>query len=289
LAKKLFIGRWAPFHDGHKYIIDSYANNGVEVVIGVRDTPIDNKNPFSAEVRKKRIEQIYEDNKNVEVIVVPDIDEVCVGRGVGYAISSVPPKIENISGTKEREKKDQDTFNSGKGSLVWFTGPPCSGKTTLADGVHEMLKQDGIVSQRLDGDIIRKSLCADLGFSPKDRAENLRRVAEVAKTLVNHGVVVLASFVSPSEDIREEIFKEFEGKDIVVHVSTPQEVCERRDTKGMYKLAREGKIQDFTGVQATYEKPSNASFAIDTFKRSEQGNIERTYNAVKKIYENIYS
>jgi adenylylsulfate kinase len=102
MSKKLFIGRWSPFHAGHKYIVDSYVANGLEVCIAVRDTPLDIKNPYSADLRKRMIEAVYAGNDLVSVIVIPDIDTVCVGRGVGYAIMQVPENIENISATAIR-------------------------------------------------------------------------------------------------------------------------------------------------------------------------------------------
>jgi len=99
----LFIGRWSPFHEGHKYIIDSFVNNGKNVCIAVRDTELDDKNPYPAEVRKKMIERVYKDKPNVKVIIIPDIEMVCVGRNVGYGIIKVPDDIKIISGTAIRE------------------------------------------------------------------------------------------------------------------------------------------------------------------------------------------
>ena len=101
----LFIGRWSPFHEGHKYIIDSFVNNGKPVCIAIRDTPKDEKNPYPIEVRKKMIEAVYKDNPNVKVIIIPDIAGVCVGREVGYSIIQVPDEIKFISGTKIRAGK----------------------------------------------------------------------------------------------------------------------------------------------------------------------------------------
>jgi len=167
----MFIGRWSPFHEGHKYIIDSFTNNGKKVCIAVRDTYIDSKNPFSAELRKKRIEDIYKDNQNVKVIVIPDIEQVAVGRGVGYSLVETPEQIQKVSGTEIR-KLTSDFYNKGDGLLIWMYGLPCAGKTYLGDKLAKELTHMGYSVQRLDGDIVRKSMCKDLGFSKEDRIEN---------------------------------------------------------------------------------------------------------------------
>jgi adenylyl-sulfate kinase len=130
-----------------------------------------------------------------------------------------------------------------------------------------MSELEGHRIEHLDGDIVRKSLTKDLGFSPEDRRTNLERVTFVAKLLARHGVVVLCSFVSPSMEVRNQIRKEIEAdgsKFIEVFVDCIVEECERRDVKGMYKLAREGKIQDFTGIDAPYEQPLNPEIVVKT-------------------------
>jgi len=252
----LFIGRWSPFHEGHKYIIDSFLNNGKKVCIAIRDTFIDVSNPFSAELRKMRIEEVYKDNPDVKVIVIPDVDQVVVGRGVGYSIVEAPESIRLISGTKMRALTSK-SYNDGKGFLVWLFGLPCSGKTTLGDSLAGELSNLGFAVQRLDGDIVRKSMCKDLGFSKADRVENIKRVMKVSETLVNHGVVVIASFITPYRETREMLLDAFGDMILPVWVHTPSGVCEERDTKGMWKKAREGLIRNFTGVDDPFEEPIN--------------------------------
>ena len=250
----MFIGRWAPFHEGHKYIIDSFANNGKKVCIAVRDTYINSKNPFSAELRKKRIEDIYNGNPNVKVIVIPDIEQVAVGRGVGYSLVEAPEQIQKISGTEKR-KLNADTYNEGKGLLVWMYGLPCAGKTYLGDKLAKEMRHQGYDVQRLDGDIVRKSMCKDLGFTKEDRVENIRRISEVSETLVNHGVIVIATFITPYEETRKMLSEKFGNKFVPIWVNTAPEVCEERDSKGMWAKARKGEILNFTGVDDPFEEP----------------------------------
>ena len=162
-----------------------------------------------------------------------------------------------------------------KGFVLWFTGLPCSGKTTVADAVAEKLKARGMKVERLDGDIVRKSLTRDLGFSKEDRDKNIERVTFVAKLLSRNGVAVLPSFVSPYIAARENARKETTNF-IEIYVKCPTEVCEKRDVKGMYKKAREGEIKDFTGVNDPYEEPPNPELVLETDK-------ETVEQCVKKI------
>jgi len=132
-----------------------------------------------------------------------------------------------------------------RGFTLWFTGLPCSGKTVLADAVAEELKKKGMKVERLDGDIVRKSLTRDLGFTEEDRNMNIERVTFVAKLLTRNGVAVLASFVSPYNKIRDYSRKEI-GDYILVYAKCSLEECETRDVKGMYAKARSGEIKNFT-------------------------------------------
>lgn len=150
-----------------------------------------------------------------------------------------------------------------QGCVLWFTGLPCSGKSTLADAVNEELKHRGVRVERLDGDIVRKSLTSDLGFSKEDRAENLKRVTFVSKLLSRNGAAVLCSFVSPYREARDRIRQDTTNF-IEIFVKCSVEECERRDVKGMYKLAREGKIKDFTGIDDPYEDPVDPELIVDT-------------------------
>lgn len=164
-----------------------------------------------------------------------------------------------------------------KGFTLWFTGLPCSGKSAVADRVAERLRERGMKVERLDGDVVRKSLTRDLGFSKEDRDENIRRVTFVAKLLTRNGVAVLTSFVSPYREIREESRREIENF-IEVYVKCPVEVCIKRDTKGMYVKALKGEIKDFTGVSDPYEEPQNPEILLETDKET----LEESANKVIK-------
>ena len=154
-----------------------------------------------------------------------------------------------------------------KGFTLWFTGLPCSGKTVLADIVAEELRKKGMKVERLDGDIVRKSLTRDLGYTEEDRNLNIERVTFVAKLLTRNGVAVLTSFVSPYNKIRDYSRKEI-GDYILVYVKCSLEECESRDTKGMYAKARSGEIKNFTGIDHPFEEPYNADIIVETDKQS---------------------
>ena len=154
-----------------------------------------------------------------------------------------------------------------KGFTLWFTGLACSGKSVLADAVAEDLKRRGMKVERLDGDIVRKSLTKDLGFTEEDRNKNIERVTFVAKLLTRNNVAVLASFISPYNKIRAYSRKEI-GDYILVYVKCPLEVCEERDIKGMYAKARAGEIKDFTGIDHPFEEPDNTNIIVETDKQT---------------------
>ena len=154
-----------------------------------------------------------------------------------------------------------------KGFTLWLTGLVCSGKSVLADALADDLKKRGMKVERLDGDIVRKSLTRDLGFSDEDRRTNIERVTFVAKLLTRNGVAVLASFISPFNDIREYSRKEI-GSYILVYVKCPIEVCEQRDVKGIYAKARDGEIKQFTGIDSPFEEPDKADIIVDTSKQT---------------------
>jgi adenylylsulfate kinase len=153
------------------------------------------------------------------------------------------------------------------GFTAWFTGIPCSGKTTIADRVAEILREKGYKVERLDGDIVRKGLTSDLGFSKEDRDENIKRVTFVAKLLTRNGVAVLATFVSPYRERRAKTRQEI-GSFVEVYTRCPVEVCMVRDVKGMYEKALAGEIKNFTGVDDPYEEPENPELILDTDKES---------------------
>jgi len=155
--------------------------------------------------------------------------------------------------------------NGHRGAIVWFTGLSGSGKSTLAHAVEEHLHQQGCRTFVLDGDNVRHGLCGDLGFSSKDRVENIRRIGEMAKLFMEAGVIVLTAFISPYRADRERVRGMVEHGDFIeIYCNAPIEICESRDVKGMYKKARAGQIAEFTGISSPYEVPENAELTVDT-------------------------
>jgi adenylylsulfate kinase len=155
-------------------------------------------------------------------------------------------------------RAEREALNPHKGALVWFTGLSASGKTTLAKAVERRLLELGVRSYRLDGDVVREGLNADLGFSPADRQENVRRITEVGRLMVDAGLIVVVAVIAPYAKDRAATRGRFgAGEFFEVWVDTPLEVCEQRDPKGMYKRARAGQLADFTGVSAPYEVPDD--------------------------------
>lgn len=157
-----------------------------------------------------------------------------------------------------------------KGVTVWFTGLSGAGKTTVALEVERQLEEQGYYTQRLDGDIVREKLTKDLGFTKEDRNKNIERNTFVAKILTDNDVITLCSFISPYESARNYAREEISevGEFVEVFVNTPLEVCEERDVKGLYKQAREGKIENFTGISDPYEEPKNPDVELKTAKES---------------------
>lgn len=174
-----------------------------------------------------------------------------------------------------------------RGFTLWFTGLSGSGKTTIADALVPVLRARGLKVERLDGDIVRKSLTRDLGFSAEDRYLNIERVAFVAKLLTRNGVAVLATFISPYIDMRENARKEI-GNFIEVYVKCSIDGCIKRDPKGMYKKALAGEIKDFTGIHdsAPFEEPVNPEIVLDTERFSVDQCVQQV---VDKLVELGYS
>jgi len=169
-----------------------------------------------------------------------------------------------------------------KGVTVWFTGLPCSGKTTVADRVADALKKQGHRVERLDGDTVRKGLTSDLGFSKKDRDENIKRVTFVAKLLTRNDVMVLATFVSPYRE-RRRLTREDIGSFMEVYVRCSVEECMKRDVKGMYRKAMAGEIKDFTGVDDPYEEPENPELILDTDRESVEESVEKVLGKMRSL------
>lgn len=152
-----------------------------------------------------------------------------------------------------------------RGAVVWLTGLSGSGKSTLAYALERALVSSGHMAYVLDGDNVRHGLCADLGFSPEDRDENIRRVGEAAALFAQAGVIAIASFISPYREGRDRARSRVgDTRFIEVHLDVPLEVCERRDPKGLYARARAGEIAEFTGISAPYEHPPAPELTIDT-------------------------
>jgi adenylylsulfate kinase len=168
-----------------------------------------------------------------------------------------------------------------KGFTAWFTGLPCSGKTTIADKVAEILKDRGYRVERLDGDIVRRELSDDLGFSREDRDENIKRVTFVAKLLTRNGVAVLASFVSPYGERRKKARETIENF-VEIYTRCPVSVCMERDEKGMYKKAIAGEIMNFTGVNDPYEEPESPDLILDTEKETVEESVQKV---VRKLVD----
>lgn len=152
-----------------------------------------------------------------------------------------------------------------RGVILWFTGLSGAGKSTLAHAVEEALYTRNCRTYVLDGDNVRHGLCADLGFAAEDRIENIRRVGEVAQLFLDAGIIVLTAFISPYRADRERMRKLVpSGEFIEIWCASSLEVCEQRDVKGLYAKARQGLIQDFTGISAPYEPPESAELVLDT-------------------------
>jgi len=166
---------------------------------------------------------------------------------------------------------------NSKGIVVWFTGFSGAGKTTVADKVNEILKDKNVRVQRLDGDIVRQSLTKDLGFSKEDRDINIERVAFVAKLLSDHGVIVLSTFISPYQRHRD-LIRNMSNNYAEVFVNAPIEVCEERDVKGLYKKARAGEIENFTGVNDPYEVPENPDLVLNTGEEDIDESVAKVIN-----------
>ena len=177
---------------------------------------------------------------------------------------------------KMLSRSDKEELLGQKGVMLWFTGLSGSGKSTVAIALERELQKRGLLCRILDGDNIRSGINKGLGFTAEDRRENIRRIAEVAKPFVDTGIITIAAFISPSNDLRRmasdiigaEDFKE-------VYISTPLEVCEARDVKGLYAKARRGEIKNFTGISAPFEAPEHPALSIDTSKVSLEDSVKQ--------------
>lgn len=165
--------------------------------------------------------------------------------------------------TRERREK----LNNHRSVILWFTGLSSSGKSTLAHAVEEQLHQKGCSTFVFDGDNVRHGLCRDLGFSDMDRTENIRRIGEMSKLIIEAGVIALTAFISPFRRDRDQIRRLVSQDDFIeIYCDCPLKVCEQRDPKGLYRRARAGEIKVFTGISSPYEIPQNPELVVDTEK-----------------------
>lgn len=162
-------------------------------------------------------------------------------------------------------RQDKEELLKQHSVMIWFTGLSGSGKSTIAIALERELHKRGLLCRILDGDNIRSGINNNLGFTEADRVENIRRIAEVSRLFIDTGVITIAAFISPNNDIRE-MAANIIGKDdfLEIYVSTPIEECERRDVKGLYAKARRGEIKNFTGISAPFEAPAHPALTLDT-------------------------
>lgn len=183
-------------------------------------------------------------------------------------------------------KKDRNKQNLHNSFVIWFTGLSGSGKSTIANHLEKKLFEAGIRTYSLDGDNIRSGLNKELTFTEDDRTENNRRIAEVAKLFIDAGIVTITAFISPLAEDRRRA-KEIIGPDnfVEIYVNTSLEICESRDVKGLYKKARLGEIENFTGISSPYEVPSNPDIEIKTENESIEDSVERIFRILKAKLE----
>lgn len=177
---------------------------------------------------------------------------------------------------KMLDREDKERLLKQRSVMIWFTGLSGSGKSTIAIALERELHKRGLLCRILDGDNIRSGINNNLGFSPEARVENIRRIAEVSKLFIDTGVITIAAFISPNNDLRE-MASTIIGKDdfIEIYVSTSIEECERRDVKGLYAKARRGEIKDFTGISAPFEAPADPALMLDTAVLSVEESVNK--------------
>jgi adenylylsulfate kinase len=184
------------------------------------------------------------------------------------------PDVVKHRATVTRSRREQ--LNRHKSVIIWFTGLSGSGKSTLAHAVEEELYKAGCRTFVFDGDNVRYGLCANLGFSEEDRHENIRRIGEMAKLFTEAGVIALTAFISPYKKDRERVRALVSENDFIeIYCDSPLQVCEERDVKGLYKKARAGVIQNYTGISSPYEPPENPDLHLDTAGNSVEDNTEK--------------
>ena len=178
-------------------------------------------------------------------------------------------------------REDKEELLKQRSVMIWFTGLSGSGKSTIAIALERELHKRGLLCRILDGDNIRSGINNNLGFSAEDRVENIRRIAEVGKLFVDTGIITLAAFISPNNEIREMAAGIIGKEDFLeIYVSTPLEECERRDVKGLYAKARRGEIKNFTGISAPFEAPAHPALSLDTSKLSLKESVDQLLDLI---------
>jgi len=183
-------------------------------------------------------------------------------------------------------RKDKESHLNQHAKVIWMSGLSGAGKTTIAKGLEKELLKRGYLSQVIDGDDLRAGLNKSLGFSNEDRKENLRRIAEISKLFINCGVITINSFISPTEEARR-MAKSIVGEDyyVEVYINAPLEVCEQRDSKGLYRKARQGLIKNFTGIDSPFEPPQKADIEIKTDLLTIKESIDKLLNYILPLVE----
>ena len=297
LETALIIGRWQPWHEGHRELFKAALKRAERVAIGVRTTTnIDNKNPFSFDEVKKFIDDDLkkEFEGKYTIIELPNITNVIYGRDVGYNVEKInfEKDIEDISATEKRKSMnitpvshdvlslEREKRNNHKGCVIWLTGLSGSGKTTIARALERQLFDQGNNIYMLDGDNLRSGLNSNLGFSFEDRKENVRRIGEVAALFARAGFIVITAFISPFAEDRKKALAAFKENSYEIYLSASIDICEKRDPKGLYKKARLGEIKDFTGIDSPYEIPTKPALILNTDKETEEVSINKLYDFI---------
>jgi len=194
------------------------------------------------------------------------------------------PKSDNITWQHGAvTKQDRERLTGQKGVTLWFTGLSCSGKSTIANEVQKGLLERGHLTYVLDGDNIRHGLNSDLGFSPEDRDENIRRIGEVARLFREAGVINMVAFISPYRADRKRARDlAGDGEFIEVFCRCGLGVCEERDTRGLYRKAKTGEIPEFTGVSAPYEEPENPEIVLETDSESVDESVKKVFSFLEE-------
>ncbi|MBT2598586.1 MULTISPECIES: adenylyl-sulfate kinase [Oceanobacillus] len=181
------------------------------------------------------------------------------------------------------KKADRENLNNHKSAVLWFTGLSGSGKSTLSSALESELFSIGTHTYRLDGDNVRHGLNKNLGFSPEDRTENIRRIGEVSKLMVDAGLITLTAFISPYREDRDRVRATLaQGEFIEIYVKCSLDICEVRDPKGLYKKVRLGEINNFTGIDAPYEEPLHPEIIVDTENQTLEESVQMIIQYLKE-------